>query len=71
MSKLQFEKSAGLGLDIDQLLDLGEGRVWVPRRAKIQRQNPNGSKLSSKYAHILCCSFEKGGAIEQKTGRLP
>lgn len=71
MSKLKFKNPDELRLDVDQLMDFGEGKESVPYPTKIQGEDLNRSKLLSKYAQVLCCSFEKDETIEQQTIKLP
>ncbi len=71
MSKLQYKNPDDLKLDIDQLMDFGEGKEPVSYPAKITEGDLNRSKLLSKYAQVLCCSFEKGDSVEQETIKLP
>jgi hypothetical protein len=71
MSQLQFKNSDELRLDVDQLIDFKERKKSVFCPAKIQEQDLRRSKLLSKYAQVLCCSFENGEPIEQEILKLP
>jgi hypothetical protein len=71
MNHLQHKNPDEIRLDIDQLLDFGEGKKSVSYPAKIQGESLKRTKLLSKYTQVLCCSFEKGEAIEQEIIKLP
>ncbi len=71
MNKLHCKNPDDLRLDADQLMNFGEGKESVSYPAKIQGEDLNPSKLLSKYAQVLCCSFEKVETIEQQTIKLP
>jgi hypothetical protein len=71
MNKLHYKNPDDLRLDVDQLMDFGEGKESVSYPAKIQGEDLNRSKLLSKYAQVLCCSFEKVETIEQQTIKFP
>lgn len=69
--KLSFKNPDDLKTKIEKLISFQEKGDQLKPSRKVKDENPDSPGLLSKYAQVLCCSFEKVETIEQQTIKLP
>jgi len=68
--KLSFKNPDDLKTKIEKLISFQEKEDRLESPWKAKDENPGDPGLLSKYAQVLCCSFEKVETIEQQTIKL-
>ncbi len=66
--KLSFKNPDEVKTKIEKLISFQEEEDPL---LKAKDENPDNPGLLSKYARVLCCSFDKNEAIEHQTIKLP
>ncbi|MCK4404837.1 MAG: hypothetical protein KAW02_07070 [candidate division Zixibacteria bacterium] len=66
-----FKNLNDLKTKIEKLISFQEKGDQLKPPRKVKDENPDSPGLLSKYAQVLCCSFEKVETIEQQTIKLP
>jgi hypothetical protein len=69
--KLSFKNPDEVKTKIEKLISFQEKEDPPSPPRKVKNENPDNPALLSKYARVLCCSFEKGKAIEQQAIKFP